>query len=101
MVGQLELGEALRDEGIQRVTAPEERQGWITLALLWIEDQPKWREFTAIELRAGVGDPPHPNCLGAVFSMASTSRGLIDFVGTTHSTRKERRASRLPIWRRL
>lgn len=57
-------------------------------------------EFSAIDVRRIVGDPPegtHPNALGARFRYWS-KRGLITKLGTIPSTRKELHAHEIGLW---
>lgn len=91
-------GEAFRDEGIERVdrSAPED---WKDAADAVINALAAGgREFSAEDLRAWVGDPPHPNALGARFMAAIKSR-RIQRVGWKHATRAEAHARALAVYR--
>jgi hypothetical protein len=104
-VSQLDLlsGPHLRDEGTNRVLAHEATL-WRTQAFAAVEVLARLcaageREtFTAEDVRAVVGDPPHhANSFGAVFLKAAR-RGDIVGVGWTRSTRREAHACRLQVY---
>lgn len=98
--GQLTLGQYLRENGIQRVSTPEERQRWLRWADAGISLLGPGREFTADSVREFAGEPPHPNLVGAAFRKAHKD-GLIEPAGWTEATRPERHASALRVWRRV
>lgn len=55
------------------------------------------RRFTADDLHAVVGEPPHPNHWGAAFTAAKT-RGLIVRDGYQTSRRPTRNHSVIAVW---
>jgi hypothetical protein len=96
---QLTLGQELRDRGVERVLAHEEEVykhrtlGVIAAFALTGED------FTADDVRAVVGDPPHhPNVLSALFRKARQI-GIIVPVGIGTAQRKSRHAGLNRVWR--
>lgn len=56
----------------------------------------RW-SFTAEDVRRMIGDPPHPNVLGAALSAAARA-GTIVAVGWTDSTRTAARGRPLRKW---
>jgi len=89
-------GQILKDEGVAQVT--RNNKEWVEDAMEVIHwfaglDEP----FTADNIRQMVGDPPHPNCIGAAFRNASKA-GKIKFEGYQQSKRKGARARVLTVW---
>ena len=82
-------------------------------ALVWDHTPDEWREdaldaiaalalsgrrFTAEDVRHRVGDPPHPNAMGAAL-LTMSKRKVIVRTGTTRSpARPERHANQLAEW---
>jgi hypothetical protein len=96
---QFELGEKLKDEGIQRVAGNNEE--WMEAALRAIKAMAGCRyrsTFTADNLRNWVVAPANPNAWGAVFSTAAR-QGLIERVGYRPSTTPSAHARVVAVWR--
>lgn len=55
--------------------------------------------FSADDLAAEMGKPPHPNMVGAAFA-AARSRGLIEAVGYQTSASKSRKNGVIRTWKR-
>lgn len=55
-------------------------------------------EFTAEDVRQWVGDPPHPNALGARI-LAAAKGGIIQCIGYRKATRREAHARVLGVYR--
>ena len=53
--------------------------------------------FTAEDVRRHVGDPVHPNAMGARLN-AAARKGIIECTGITTATRADRHASVLRVW---
>lgn len=97
MPEQLQLGEALRDEGIGRVWSNAGE--WRTVAVAAVEQLASaGGTFTAEDVRAIAGDPPHPNAFGALLATCAR-RGLITKVGFTKAKRPSLHASDLAVWK--
>ena len=99
---QLQLGEQLKDNGVQQVA--EHDPLWIkkvlTLIILTSEDT---ETFTADDIRyratdEGWSQPKHPNAWGAAFSTAA-KMGLIERVGYRPSATPSAHARVVAVWR--
>jgi hypothetical protein len=91
-------GEALRDRGVDRVwdNAGEKwrAEALEAIALCAAAGEP----FTAEDIRAIVGDPPHHhNAFGAAFALCAR-RGIIRKVGYRKATRASLHATELAEW---
>lgn len=104
MTEQLDLlsGAYLRDQGAEQVRSHNEE--WAERAdiavgrlafetILGIRDR-----FSAEDVRQVVGDPPHFNCMGAVF-LRARKRGLIQPCGEGKASRAVGHATRLRYYR--
>ena len=92
-----DAGEALRDEGTDRVLE-NEPEGWHRTALEAISDLAKnGKKFTVDDVMARIERPEHHNSIGAVMLKAHRS-GLIHKVGDTKSRRPEARARVIPVY---
>lgn len=96
-------GEELRDQGMERAGSGQP----VGVLVSW-QDKARFAilrlcladaNFTADDVRAAAGDPPTPNCLGAVIRLAYKN-GLIEPAGFGVATRPSRHASILRLWRR-
>lgn len=102
---QLDLptGERLKEEGIATVSQNNEhwkQQASLVLARLMNERL----EVTTDDLRtavdrAGIGQPAHPNCWGAVFSSAAR-RGEIERIGYRTSHLPSAHARVVAVWQK-
>lgn len=94
---QLELGQALRDQGIARVDAAED-PAWRAAADVAIAElAASGEEFTAEDVRRIAGDPTHPNAMGARFRAAAQA-GIIRRVGYRASSRVQLHAHPIAVW---
>lgn len=93
-------GRKLRDDGAASVetNAGEE---WKALAAKAIAAVSMAKgEFTADDVRAVIGNPPHhPSAMSAAF-LAASKRGEIVSVGFKRASRPERHASYMRVWRK-
>ena len=55
-------------------------------------------DFTAEDVRQWVGDPPHPNALGARI-LSAVKNGIIQCIGYRKATRREAHARILGVYR--
>lgn len=73
---QMELGESLRDRGIEQVS--ENNSAWMDTAELVLMDVAREKSrFTADDLRDALSlhnQPPNPNAIGALFKRAANKR---------------------------
>jgi len=92
------FGEALRDEGVAAVTAAEHRAEWMENALMQTEHLVRSTgQVCADDLRF-LSEPPHPNCVGAVF-LTLSRRGIIRESGFRKKSRyASTHARKLTIW---
>ncbi len=97
-------GEALRDEGAERVLARQaewKKRVRTTICLLAISSP---NGFTSDDVRSLaadwlLGDPTHPNAWGAAM-LSAAAAGLIEKTGEFRkSTRKAAHAHQNPVWR--
>ena len=96
-------GEQLRDAGLGQagsgapvaVLVSWEEKARFALLTLCLADS----SFDAEDLRKAAGEPPSPNCMGAVFRKAFKD-GIIRPDGVGIASRPERHASLLRAWRR-
>lgn len=102
MPGQTSLldGEALRDEGMARVSEGEARQAWLARGVDVIEQIGTGTVFSADDLHDEIGEPPHPNLWGPLFNRAK-AEGLIRVTGYAPSYRRSRHAALTRLWLRL
>lgn len=94
---QLELGQALRDEGIARVedAADDWERAVIDQAIRAVAD--RGREFSANDVRPLLPPGVRPKLIGARFRTAAT-RGVIRRVGYTPSTDPGTHAHPVTVW---
>jgi len=94
---ELGQGEALRDAGAKAVL--DRNAAWAEKADRCMKLMAVCGyDFTAEDVTAEIGQPPHPNAMGGVFLRASR-KGLIVPVGVKRATRDARHASMLRVWR--
>lgn len=91
-------GAELRDLGIDKINS-KTPEAWKTacdlaIARLALTGQ----EFTAEDVRRAVGDPHHPNAMGARFNVAA-KQGVIEHVGYRKPARASRHAAPIGVWR--
>lgn len=81
--------------------AMEGAEEWTARALTAIGNALRGWTITADYLRRGIGDPPNPNVIGAVFRTAKR-QGLIRYTGEqVLSTRPETHGRYIRVWERL
>jgi hypothetical protein len=99
MTEQLELGQALRDEGVARVDAAQD-EWWKSCADQAIDTlAAAGRPFTADDVRdLGVPDPTSPRAWGARF-LTAARQGRIVRVGYVPSRRASVHAHPIAQWR--
>jgi hypothetical protein len=101
MPDQLEMfsGEARKQRGMAIVETAEAMHGrWVKQADATIEWLAmKGVPFSAEDVRDYVGDPAHPNAMGARIN-AAAKRGLIVKAGTVKAHRPERHANEMRLW---
>ncbi|MGZ4597433.1 MAG: hypothetical protein ACXV3V_10950 [Actinomycetes bacterium] len=96
---QLELGEALRDEGCAQVNA-NTAEAWREQVDAAIRSLAALgRPFTADDVRDldGINDPPSPNAWGSRF-LTAAKRGVIVRVGYLPSRRASVHAHPVAVW---
>jgi hypothetical protein len=101
MTEQLEMfsGAGRKRRGMAIVETAEAIHGrWVKQADATIEWLAmKGDPFSAEDVRAYVGDPAHPNAMGARIN-AAARKGLIIKAGTVKADRPERHANEMRLW---
>lgn len=93
----MQLGEALRDQGMARVLMFTDDE-WKLRAMQAIIELARGGEpFTSEDLRELVGDPPKPNAMGSIFNTAAM-RKIITHVGWRKASRPGMHATDLREW---
>ena len=97
---RLELGQgvALRDVGTNSVL--DRNHEWAERADRFLEILAlSVFDFTAEDVTAEIGAPPHPNLMGAVFLRASKKGVIVPTGRVVRAERDARHASMLRVWR--
>lgn len=97
MSEQLALGLERAEKGTQRVIANNEE--YSAKAQSWVRSLPKGYQIDALVLRKVVGDPPHPNLIGAIFRELAKNK-IITKLGYRKSPRPERHAAEIRFYER-
>jgi hypothetical protein len=94
-----QLGLFYKERGMALVETAEAIHGtWVKQADATIEWLAmKGVPFTAEDVRAYVGDPAHPNAMGARLN-AAARKGIIVKAGTIKASRPERHANEMRQW---
>lgn len=92
-------GELAKDAGIERISgrpdlAPWRAEAWRVLERLAASGE----EFTSEAITRVVGQPGHPNAVGALFSHAARS-GIVVRVGFDKAERTNQHAALISVWR--
>jgi hypothetical protein len=91
----LAAGRAAKDAGSQ--LALDANAEWKAAALEAMEKYIRLGiPFTSDDITDEVGEPPHPNAMGGLFSGGFRNR--LKVVGTTESTRKAAHARLIRVW---
>jgi hypothetical protein len=95
-------GEEAKLFGQQQVA--EKHEAWMVLAHTNLARLCSWAKLrnegvlTADDFRSVMGAPPHPNCIGAIFSRFARNGKLADTGRVTKSTRPEAHSRKITIW---
>jgi len=96
---QEKTGAQLRDEGMAKVSDPQEKSAWKLLFQLSAASLlAKNSRLTSEEVTSEIGNPPgHPNLIGACMRKFAVDNKLVP-VGMTKSKNKSRHAGRAIVW---